>query len=144
MSAASDYLENKLIDHVLRATSFTAPATVYMSLHTGTTTDAGGGTEVSGGSYARVAITAGVSTFKSTNGTTSGASSGTGGVTSNANTITFPSPTGNWGACTDWGMWDASTTGNMLFHGTLTTPKTINNGDAAPSFAVDAFTLTLA
>ena len=145
MSAMSDYLENKLVDLTLRGRAFTAPATLYGSLHTTATTDAGGGTEVSGGAYARVAVTASLANFAGTQsaGSTT-ASSGTGGATSNNGTITFPSPTANWGTVSHFGIWDASTAGNLLFHGALTTAKTINNGDTAPSFAAAALAITLA
>lgn len=145
MSAMSDYLENKLVDLTLRGQAFTAPATLYFGLHTTATTDAGGGTEVTGGSYARVAVTASLANFAGTQAAASTtASSGTGGATSNNGTITFPAPTANWGTVTHWSVWDASTAGNMLYHGALTTSKTINNGDAAPSFAAAALVLTFA
>ena len=145
MSAMSDYLENKLVDLTLRGQAFTAPATLYVSLHTGATTDAGGGTEVTGGSYARVAVTASLANFAGTQSAASTtASSGTGGATSNNSTITFPAPTANWGLVGWFGIWDASTGGNLLFHGALQTQKTINNGDAAPSFAAAALTITFA
>jgi hypothetical protein len=141
----SDYLENKLVDLTLRGQAFTAPATLYFSLHTAATTDAGGGTEVTGGSYARVSVTASLANFAGTQSAGStAASSGTGGVTSNNGTITFAAPTANWGTVTHWAVWDASTAGNMLYHGALTTSKTINNGDAAPSFAAAALVLTFA
>ena len=55
--ALSDYLENKLIDHVFRGTAYTAPGTVYVALFTSACSDSAGGTEVSGGSYARAALT---------------------------------------------------------------------------------------
>lgn len=145
MSAMSDYLENKLTDLVFRGQAFTAPVTLYVSLHTGTTTDAGGGTEVSGGSYARVAITANLTNWSGTQSAGSTiASSGTGGASSNNGAITFPAPTANWGTITDFAIFDASTSGNMLIHGVLTVPKTVNNGDAAPSFAAAALGITLA
>ena len=144
MSALSDYTENKLIDHLFRATSFTAPAALHVALFTAAPSDSGGGTEVTGGSYARAALAPSVSNWKSTNGTTSGASSGTGGQTSNAVAITFPAPTANWGTVSHFAIFDASTAGNMLVWAALTASKTINNGDAAPSFAVDALTVTLA
>jgi hypothetical protein len=145
MAAMSDYLENKLVDHILRAQTFTAPATVYVSLHTSATTDAGGGTEVTGGSYARVAVTSSLSNWAGTQsaGSTT-ASSGTGGATSNNAAITFPAPSASWGTISHFAIWDASTAGNMLFHGSLTTSKTVNNGDAAPSFAIAALSLTFA
>ena len=145
MSAMSDYLENKLVDLTLRGQAFTAPATLCFGLHTSATTDAGGGAEVSGGSYARKAVTASLANFAGTQAAASTtASSGTGGVTSNNGLIDFPAPTANWGTVTHWSVWDASTGGNMLFHGALTTAKTINNGDAAPSFAAAALVLTFA
>src|SRR4051812_46203991 len=100
MSAMSDYLENHVGDHVLRDTAYSKPTTIYVALFTAAPSDSGGGTEVSGGSYARVLNGPSVSAWKSTNGTTSGASSGTGGAFANGSTITFASPTGNWGVVT--------------------------------------------
>lgn len=141
--ALSDYLENKLVDHVFRATSYTAPATVYVALYTSSCSDSAGGTEVSGGSYGRVSITTGTSAFKGTHGTTTGASSGTNGTITNAAAATFPAPTGNWGVVTHWGVLDASTSGNLLICAALTASKTINNGDAAPSFAIDALSIQI-
>jgi hypothetical protein len=55
----SDYLEDAVLDHVFRNTALTSPTTVYVALYTATPSDAGGGTEVSGGSYARTAGTFG-------------------------------------------------------------------------------------
>lgn len=138
----SNYLENHFLDWLLRGQSFTAPATVYIALFTAAPTDAGGGTEVSGGSYARVAVTSSLANWAGTQsaGSTT-ASSGTSGTTSNNNAITFPAPTANWGVITSFGIFDASTSGNLLYYGNLTTSKTVNNGDAAPSFAAGALTL---
>lgn len=143
MSTKTDYLENKLIDHIFRGTSFTAPTQLWVGLFTAAPSDTGGGTEVTGGSYARATPGANsVSVWKSTNGTTSGASSGTGGQTSNPSALTFPAPTANWGTVTHFAIFDASTAGNMLYWAALTVSKTVNNGDAAPSFAIDALTVT--
>ena len=146
MSAMSDYLENKLIDHIFRGVSFTAPTTLHFALYTAAPNDTGGGTEVSGGSYARVAVTANTTNMASTGGatTTTNPSAGTGGQTSNNGAVTFPAPTANWGLVTHFGVLDASSGGNLFVHGSLTASKTINNGDAAPSFAISAFTCTLA
>lgn len=142
--ALSNYLENKLVDALLRAQSYTMPATVYVALATTTGSDAACGTEVTGGSYARVAVTSSLANWAGTqsSGSTS-ASSGTGGTTSNNAAITFPWPTANWGTTTEWCVYDASTAGNLLFRAALTTSKTINNGDAAPSFAIGALTLQI-
>jgi len=144
MAAFSDYAENKLTDLLFRGQAFTAPATIYVSLHTGATTDAGGGTEVSGGSYARVAITANLTNWSGTQAAASTvASSGTGGASSNNGTVTFPTATANWGTVTHFGIWDAATTGNMLIHGALTASQVINDGGTA-SFAAAALVVTLA
>lgn len=139
-ASMSDYLENKLVDHVFRATAYTAPATVYVGLGTAACSDSGFGTEVSGGSYARVAITSATTAWKGTHGTTTGASSGTSGTISNAAAITFPAPTANWGVVTHFFVADAASAGNLMVCQALTTSKTINSGDAAPSFAIDALT----
>ncbi len=153
MAAFTDFLENKLIDWLLRAQAIgitgasagagTGPATLYVGLLTATPTDSTAGTEVSGGSYARVSVTSGTTAWNNTQGNTTGASTGTDGTTENAGTVTFPAPTGNWGTVTGFGIYDASTSGNLLIYAALTTPKTINNGDAAPSFAAGALTIQI-
>lgn len=144
MTALSDYVENGIIDWLLRGQSFTPPATVYVGLLTAAPSDAGGGTEVTGGSYARVAVASALANWAGTQsaGSTT-ASSGTGGTTSNNGAITFPAPTANWGVVTHVGLYDAASGGNLIIHTPLTTAKTINNGDAAPSFAAAALTFQL-
>lgn len=143
MGALSDYLENKIVDHVLRATAYTAPATTYVALLTAAPSDTGGGTEVSGTSYARVAVTSGTSAWNNTQGNTSGASSGTDGTIENAATVSFPTPgAGGWGTASHFGVYDASTAGNLLFYAALGTSKTINEGDAV-SFAAGALSLQI-
>lgn len=142
MAAKSDYLENKIIDWMFRGQTFTPPSTLYFGLLTVNTDDDGSPlTEVSGGSYARVAVTASLANFAGTQsaGSTT-ASSGTSGTTSNNGAITFPAPTANWGTVVGVFIADASSGGNMLMYGSLTTSKTVNSGDAAPSFAAAAFT----
>lgn len=143
MAGKSDYLENKLIDWLLRGQAFTPPATVYIGLLTASPADAGGGTEVTGGSYARVAVASSLANWAGTQGAgTTVASSGSSGQTSNNAAITFPAPTANWGVATHFGIYDAAAAGNLLYWAALNTSKTINNGDAAPSFANSALTLT--
>lgn len=144
MAALSDYLENKLIDWLLRGQTFTPPATVYVGLLTAAPSDSAAGTEVTGGSYARVAVTSSLASWAGTQAAASTvASSGTSGTTSNNGTITFPAPTANWGVVTHFAVYDASTGGNLLFYAALGASKTINNGDAAPSFAAAALTLQI-
>jgi hypothetical protein len=143
MAAMSDYLENKIVDWLLRGQTFTPPATIYVALFTTNDNDANSSAvEVSGGSYARVAVTSSLSNWAGTQGSgTTVASSGTSGTTSNNNTITFPAPTANWGTITGVGIFDASTSGNLLFYGALSQSKTVNNGDAAPNFPAAALSV---
>ena len=144
MSALSNYLENKLLDHVLRATAYTMPTTVYVGLYTAAPSDAGGGTEVTGGSYARVQVGPSTSAWTATQGGTSGASSGTSGQTANAADVTFPSPTATWGLISHFGLFDAVTGGNLLVWAALTPSQQVNGGDAAPKFLAGALTVTFA
>jgi len=127
----SDYLENELLDHVLGNSAYTAPATVYVALYTVAPSDAGGGTEVTGGSYARVAVT--------NNATNWPAASG--GAKSNGTAITFPTATADWGTVVAMAILDAATAGNFLYWADLTASKTVNNGDTA-SFAVGELDVT--
>lgn len=138
MSAMTDYLENKIIDWLLRGQAYTPPATVYIGLLTAAPSDSAAGTEVSGGSYARVAVTSNATNWNSSDGDNDAASTGSDGTTENDVGITFPAPTANWGSVTHFGLYDAASGGNLLIWSALTTAKTINNGDAAPSFAVGA------
>jgi hypothetical protein len=114
MAEMSNFLENALINATLRATTYTSVATVYVSLWTSDPTDAGSGTEVSGGSYARTAVTFGAPSN---------------GVTTNSADVTFPTATGSWGTVGWIGINDALTTGNLLYHSPLDTSKTIDSGD---------------
>lgn len=145
MSAMSDYLENKLVDHVFRNRAYSVPTTIYLALFTAAPGETGGGTEVTGGSYARVQQGPSDATWESTQGTTTAvASSGTTGATQNGSTITFPTPSANWGSITHFAIMDAVSGGNFLFYGPLAQAKTVNNGDPAPSFAAGAVDVTLA
>jgi len=154
MAALSDFMENKLLDWLLRAQAIgitgataaagTGPATTYVALFTANPTDTGGGTEVTGGSYARVAVTSSLANWAGTQAAASTTtSSGTGGTTSNNAAITYPTPSANWGTITGVGIFDASTTGNLLIWAPLTVSKTVNNGDPAPSFAAAALTFQI-
>lgn len=144
MGALTNYFENKLLDLLLRAQAYTPPATLYIGLDTVVGNEAGGGTEVSGGSYARVAVPASLVNWAGSQGAgTTAASSGTGGTTSNNASITFPVATADWGSVVGFRLWDASSGGNALIYQALTTPKTINNGDAAPVFNAGALTIQI-
>lgn len=129
--ALSDYLENKLTDHVFRGQAYTAPSTIYVALFTSACSDSAAGTEVSGGSYARPGLAASLVNWAGTQAAASTtASSGTSGTTSNNAAITFATPSAGWGTVTHVGLMDAVTSGNLLVCTPLTTSKTINSGDA--------------
>ena len=114
MAEMSNYLENALINASLRATTFTSPSVVYVGLFTADPTDAGSGTEVSGGAYARQSATFGAPSN---------------GVSTTTADITFPQCTSTWGTVSHIGILDALTTGNLLYHTPLTTSKAIDTGD---------------
>jgi len=136
MSAASDYLEVEIRKHIYRTGSFTKPTVLAHALYTAAPGEAGGGTEVAGGSYARVDRPP-----LDANWT---AASATDGLTDNAADITFPAPTADWGQITHFAQLDALTAGNFLIYGALTTPKTVNASDPAPKFVAGALDVTVA
>lgn len=143
-SGPSDYLENKLIDWLWRAQTFAPPATKYLALFTSAPSASGGGIEVSGGSYARVSVSASLTAFSGTQGAgTTAVSTGTSGVTSNNANIAFAAPTADWGTVTHWALFDASTGGNLLMFGALATPVTVINGGLAPTIPAGALSLGL-
>jgi len=136
MSAASDYLEGQVRAHLFRTASFTKPTVLAVALYTAAPGETGGGTEVTGGSYARVQRDP-----LDANWT---AASATDGLTDNAAALTFPAPTANWGVVTHFAILDATTAGNFLVYGALTQSKTVNNGDAAPNFPIGTLDVTVA
>ena len=113
MSAASNYTETLALTWLLTNSSATRPTAWHIALFTSDPTDAGSGTEVSGTSYARQAVTFTVS----------------GDTASNSATVTFPAAGSNWGTIGWVGVYDNSTGGNLLFHGAVTTAKAIDTGD---------------
>lgn len=128
MAEMSNFLENALINATLRNTSYTSPSVVYLGLYTSDPTDADTGTEVSGGSYARQAITFGAPSN---------------GVTTNTAAIEFPQATANWGTVGWIGIEDALTGGNLLYHSPLDASKTIQTGDIF-KIAIGSLSVTLA
>jgi hypothetical protein len=128
MAEMSNHLENALINATLRNTTYTSPAAVYISLHTADPTDDGSGAEVSGGSYIRQSAT-----FAAPSN----------GASATSADVTFPQATGNWGTIGWIGIWDAQTTGNMLYHTALDASKAIDTGDIF-KIASGSLTVTLA
>ncbi len=115
MSAMSDFLENKILDHITGRTAYSAPSAVYLGLSTGDFTDTGSGSsELTGNNYSRVAVAFDASAN---------------GATQNTSSIDMPAASGNWGTVSHWGLWDAATSGNMLLHGSFSASKTIETND---------------
>tara|TARA_R100000700_G_scaffold15917_1_gene22114 strand:+ start:2351 stop:2743 length:393 start_codon:yes stop_codon:yes gene_type:complete len=116
MSGFSDYLEDKVLDHVFGGNAFTAPSTLHVALYTVAPSDTGGGTEVSGGAYARQT---GTFTVSGTNPTTA----------SNTAAIEYPTATADYGTVVAVGVLDASSGGNLLAYSTLDSSKVVSSGD---------------
>lgn len=127
----SNYLEDELLDHVLGNAAYSAPETVYVALYTAAPTDAGGGTECTGGDYDRADVTNNATQWPA-------ASSGS---KSNGEDITFAQATASWGTVVAFGLFDANSGGNLLYWGDLTASKVIDNGDTA-KFAAGDITIT--
>ena len=134
MSAASNYLENAVLDHVLGNTNYTPAGTIYLGLFdndsgvTGANLEQGTLTDeisTAGTAYARQSVT-----FAASSNGTSATSA----------TVTFPAATANWGTITHIAVMDAASAGNVLFWGAVTTSKTIENGD---TFQVSSGNLTI-
>ena len=109
----SNYLETEILDHVFGGNAYTAPATLYLALFTTDNTDTGGGTEVSGGAYARQSVAFTVS----------------GNTASNSADVEFPTATANYGTVVAVAVMDASSGGNQLAYAGLSSDKTIETGD---------------
>ena len=128
MSSFSDYTENLVLTYLFTTGSVTRPTAWYVGLFTAAPSDTGGGTEVTGNAYARVVT-----------GTISG--TGTATTFSNATAIEFAAASGgNWGTIGWAGIFDASTSGNLLAWAPLTTSRVINDGDV---FRIPATSLTI-
>lgn len=142
MSVLSDSLQNKIVDYWRGVQPPAPPATYYVALMTAPATDAGGGTELSGDGYARASIPANMASWAGTqaNGSTT-ASTGTSGVTSNNIEISFNVITADKGSVGYCAIYDAATGGNLLAHGPLQAPVTIEAGNR-PKFAVGTLRIT--
>jgi hypothetical protein len=117
MSAISDYAEKLMLDWLMTAGAAVRPTTWFVALYTAAPSDAGGGTEVVGGTgYSRQSVT-----FD--------AAATPGGTTQNSGAISFTAAGGSWGTVTHLGIFTAVSGGSLLWHGALTTPRIMNDGD---------------
>ena len=134
MAALTDHAENLLLNFLMTTGTATRPTNWYVALYTGAPNDAStgssGGTEVSGNGYSRQSVSW-------------DAASGTGGTTANSGTVTFTASGGSFGTVTHIGITDASSGGNLLWHGAMTASKTVADGDSL-QFAAGAIDLTIA
>ena len=130
MAALSDYAEKLLLDVLMTTGTATRPTNWYVALFTAAPNDAGGGTEVSAGGYARQSVS-----FND--------ASSPGGTTSNSNEVSFTASGGDYGTVSHMGIFDASSSGNLLWHGALTASKTVADGDTL-TFAIGNIDLTMA
>ncbi len=124
--SASDYLENKILDHILGSSAFSQPSK-FLALSTASLQDDNSGTELSGNGYTRKAITFGT------------ASSGS---ITNSGAVEFDTATGNQGTISHFGIYDASSGGNLLFHGAFSASKVISTGDVL-KVSASALTISL-
>lgn len=111
--AFSNYLAGEILDDVFSGNAFTPPGTFYLALYTSAPTASGGGTELSGNGYARQTV----------------AFTTTAQQSSNTAAVEFPTATADWGTIVAVGVFDASTSGNLLAFGNLTASKSIVSGD---------------
>jgi hypothetical protein len=109
----SNFLETEILDHVFAGAAYTAPTTKYLALYTAAPGETGGGTEVSGGAYARQSV----------------AFTTTGNTTSNSAAVEFPTATASFGTVTHVGVFDAATVGNLMAYAALSSSKAIATGD---------------
>jgi hypothetical protein len=134
MSAASNYLENKVLDHVLRVASYTQPSGLWLALFNNTSTNTAANLEA--GTLTDETSTSGTAYVRKT----VAFASASGGSSATNATVTFDAATANWGTITHVAVMDAETSGNVLFWGAVTTSKTIETGD---TFQVTSGNLTI-
>jgi hypothetical protein len=129
MGSFSNYLENKILDHIFKVAAYAVPTNIYVALSTADPGEAGGTiAEPVGNAYARTVMNVW--------------DAAAGGATQNTNQITFPQATGSWGTITHFALFDASVAGNMLAHGALSVAKAVTNGDT-PRFNAGDIDVTL-
>lgn len=116
MPGLSNYGENLSLTWMFTASAATRPTSWFVALYTVAPGEGGGGTEVSGGSYARQAVTFTVSGTAPTQA-------------ANSVAVEFPTASASWGTVVAAAIFDASTSGNMLAFSNLATSKAIDTGD---------------
>ena len=131
MAGKSDYLENMLLDTLFVNGTFTKPTNVHIALHSADPTDAGTGTELSGGGYGRVSVANNGTTFNRT-----------GNTVTNTGAISFTESTGSQGTATHFGIWTASTAGNLLYAGALGASRAVTAAGITVTFPASSITIS--
>jgi len=121
----TDAAENKILDHINLVAAWTPTTPLKVALYTVTPGEAGGGTEVTGGAYARTTVTM---------------AAASGGVAVNSADVTFPTATANWGTVVAAAIFDNNGTPVYIWWGPLTASKTVDLGD---TFKIPAGSLSL-
>lgn len=116
---------NAVLDRLLGLQAWTPASTYYLALYTTAPTEAGGGVEVTGDTYARVAITNGLTAFPAA----------VGGSKANGVAFTFAQPGALWGDIVAWGLHSHITNDALVIWGSLDDPVTVDDTSAPPSFA---------
>lgn len=119
MAGLTTFAQNKVANNLFGAETYTLPTTWYLALFTAAPTDAGGGTEVSGGAYTRLAITNDTTNFPTI----------TANPKLNGTNLTFAQASAAWGTVVAFGLFDASTSGNLWLWDMLVDPKTVALND---------------
>lgn len=144
IAAATQQLQNALVDAIMRGQPFQAPVTWYVALVTQLGDSVTPGREVSGTGYLRQPINASLLNFSGTQGAGSTtASTGTSGSSSNNVAITFGNAGTNWGTIIGYEFWDQATGGNRWLAGKLANALTINTGDPTRGFAIGALSVSI-
>jgi hypothetical protein len=134
-SGKYQYLSQKMLNFLFNGAAFSAPGTLYVALFTVAPTISTTGTEATGSGYTRLSVTSNSTNWPVISGSTT--------TISNGVALTMATATGTWSSgsnMTDAGLWDAVSSGNLLYWGDLTVAKPVINGDT-PSFAIGAFTV---
>ena len=129
MAGFTNFAEDLVLDWLLTTATATRPTAWYVALYTVAPGESGGGTEVSGTSYVKTAVSFSVTGTAPT-------------TASNSAAVEFPTAGGSWGTVVAAGIFDASTAGNLLAFADLTTRKAVSTGDVL-RFNTGALTVTL-
>ena len=120
MAYISETVQNALLDELIGSGTFSDAGDFYLALYTDAPTEDGGGTEVTGGSYARVTVDE-----------TTDFNAATGGSKVNGVDITFPTCTVAWGTVVAWALHDDVSADSVVAWGLLDEEVAVDTNDVA-------------